>query len=321
MLDEADAGGDATSRGDASTLAGAPSTPLRGLAAGFLALVTLTYGLIVLGALVRANGAGLACPDWPLCFGEFVPAMDLKVAFEWSHRLVAGTVALCFAGLALAGWQRTDARDPLRRLFVLAGGLLLLQIVLGALTVWELLASWTVTSHLLVGNSIVACFVWVAGELRDRDRAVAAPAADETRAARRWLVAVVAFLVLQMFLGGQVSSRYAGLACPEWPTCNGGVWFPSWQGTVGVHLVHRLNGYVLLVVLLGFAAWARGGSRLAWLARLGAALGVAQVLVGIANVVLALPVEVTGLHSALATALVLVATLASREAFARGDTA
>ena len=49
------------------------------LALAFAGLAALTFGLIVLGALVRAHGAGLACPDWPLCFGEFVPELDLKV--------------------------------------------------------------------------------------------------------------------------------------------------------------------------------------------------------------------------------------------------
>ena len=61
-------------------------------AAAFLALTVATLGLVVLGALVRAHGAGLACPDWPLCFGNFVPAMDLRVAFEYSHRVLAWTV-------------------------------------------------------------------------------------------------------------------------------------------------------------------------------------------------------------------------------------
>jgi cytochrome c oxidase assembly protein subunit 15 len=116
--------------------------------------------------------------------------------------------------------------------------------------------------------------------------------------------------------GGLVSSRYAGLACPEWPTCNGGLWFPSWRGAVGLHLVHRANGYLLLAAL-GALAWAcRGSGRLARLARLAAALGAAQVVVGVANVLAGIPVEVTGLHSALATALVLTATAAAREAYA-----
>src|SRR5688572_21803831 len=82
---------------------------------GFAVLAALPWALIVLGALVRAHGAGLACPDWPLCFGELVPQMDLHVAFEWSHRVVAGSVALCFSALAVAAWRRTPARDPVRR--------------------------------------------------------------------------------------------------------------------------------------------------------------------------------------------------------------
>ena len=72
----------------------------RRLAAGFAVLVALTLCLIVLGALVRAHEAGLACPDWPLCFGEFVPQMDLRVAFEWSHRVLAGSLSIAFAALA-----------------------------------------------------------------------------------------------------------------------------------------------------------------------------------------------------------------------------
>jgi cytochrome c oxidase assembly protein subunit 15 len=108
-----------------------------------------------------------------------------------------------------------------------------------------------------------------------------------------------------MVLGGLVSSRYAGLACPEWPTCNGGAWFPSWRGSVGLHLLHRSNGY-LLVAALGAAALAlRRDPQVGRAARLALALGLAQLVVGIANVKLGIPVEITGLHSALAAALVL----------------
>jgi cytochrome c oxidase assembly protein subunit 15 len=123
---------------------------LRGLAAGFFALCAATFGLIVLGALVRAHGAGLACPDWPLCFGRLVPAFDLRVAFEWSHRAVAGAVGLGFAGLAVAALRRPAARAACGRWLAVAAALLAAQILLGALTVWHLLAAWTVTSHLVI---------------------------------------------------------------------------------------------------------------------------------------------------------------------------
>ena len=83
----------------------------------------------------------------------------------------------------------------------------------------------------------------------------------------------------------------------------------SWRGNVGLHLLHRLNAYLLLAAL-GFSAWRhRGKSALGRLPQLAFGLGLGQVGVGVANVVLGIPVEVTGLHSALAAALVLVIAL------------
>jgi cytochrome c oxidase assembly protein subunit 15 len=288
--------------------------PGRWLAAGFLALVGLTYALIVLGALVRANEAGLACPDWPLCFGEIVPRMDVKVAFEWSHRVVAGGVSLIFAGLAFAALRRASTPTGARRGITVAALLLGVQVLLGGLTVWKLLADWTVTSHLMTGNAFAVALLLVACSLRE-STLPAVERAPVSAAARLSIAAVAGLLVLQMALGGLISSRFAGMACPEWPTCNGGTWFPSWRGSVGLHLLHRSNGY-LLVASLAATAWACGRTiRLRGVTRLALGIGMAQVVVGVANVLLGIPVELTGLHSALAAALVLSVALAVREAW------
>ncbi len=294
-------------REDSQTLA---ESAAPALSAGFLALAFLTLALIVLGALVRAHGAGLACPDWPLCFGELVPRMDLKVAFEWSHRVVAGSVALVFAGLSAAAWRSGAATPLARRLLVVAAALLAVQIVLGGLTVLLLLASWTVTAHLLTGNAFAAALLLVACELRDRDL----PPRPPIRAGERRLVlAAAALLGLQLALGGLVSSGYAGMACPEWPTCNGGRWFPSLRGAVGLHLLHRTTGYALVLLLAGTAWACRGDPGLRRLSALALALGACQVAVGAANVLLGVPVELTALHSALAAALVWTLALSARE--------
>jgi cytochrome c oxidase assembly protein subunit 15 len=298
------------------------------LALGFALLAGLTWALIVLGALVRAHGAGLACPDWPLCFGEVVPALDVRVAFEYSHRIVAGSVSLCFAALALVAWRRARAGDPIRRRLLLAAALLALQITLGALTVWHLLAYWTVTSHLIVGNGVAATFAWTALDLRARQVSRSEPTASEdqrrargtapaeaTPGQRRMLAAVLALLAFQLVLGGLVSSRYAGLSCPEWPTCNGGAWFPSWRGPVGLHLVHRTNGYLLLIALIALARICRTSPRLARATHALAGIAFAQIAVGVANVLSGIPVELTGLHSALAAALVILATTAAHAAW------
>lgn len=284
------------------------------LAFGFGALLALTVCLIVLGALVRAHGAGLACPDWPLCFGTFVPEIDLHVAFEYSHRVMAASMSLLFAGLAGLALHARRTPPEARRLLALATALLATQIVLGALTVWHLLAAWTVTSHLIIGNSFAATLLWIHCALREaggRGR----PAAPAHAGARLALSATAAVLFAQLVLGGLVSSRFAGLACAEWPACSAGVWFPTWRGGVGLQLLHRLNAYLLLAALVATAAlcWrARALRRLALLALL---LGVLQLCVGVANVWLGIPVEVTGLHTGLATLLVLSIALALRRAW------
>jgi cytochrome c oxidase assembly protein subunit 15 len=262
---------------------------------------------------VRAHGAGLACPDWPLCFGRVIPPFDLRVGFEWTHRLLAGGVGLGFAALAFGALRRPAARRRCARTVACAALLLVIQIALGALTVWHLLAAWTVTAHLVTGNAFAACLLGIALQLR---RAAAPAPPGPARDARPWVVAFGACLALQLVLGGLVSSRYAGLACPEWPTCSAGVWFPSWEGVVGLHLLHRTNGYALGGVLLAAAVATRGAGRAGRALRIAAGLGLAQIVVGVLNVRLALPVEVTGLHSALAAALVLSLAAASVEAFA-----
>ena len=174
---------------------------------------------------------------------------------------------------------------------------LAMQVILGGLTVLHLLAYWSVTLHLLTGNLFMVLIALLAVRL--------APAPAENpmpRAAQRIAVALVAALVVQMALGGLVSSNLAGLACTEWPTCNGGVWFPVFDGIVGLHLVHRLGAYTLLAVSAAF--WAVTGRRLVF------ALVLAQGALGVANVLLAMPVEVAILHSALADLVVLATMVA-----------
>jgi len=282
------------------------------LATGFAALVALCVALIVLGALVRANEAGLACPDWPLCFGQLVPEMNLRVGFEYTHRVMAGSVALAFAALSALALRGPGTRR-VAPLLAVGAGLLAAQILLGALTVWKLLAPWTVTAHLLTGNAFAATLLLTALALRE-GAARRARSPLPTRA-RHWTGIVALLLVLQIALGGLVASRSAGLACPEWPTCQGGLWFPTFEGPVGLQLLHRMNGYALVACLALAALAARGAPTLRRAAHLALGLGAAQVAVGVANVLLRLPVEVTALHSALAAGLVLAVAWAAREAW------
>src|SRR5262245_31107695 len=282
------------------------------LAAGFGPLVAASFAPNVLVALVRANEAGLACPDWPLCFGQALPEMDRKIGFEWTHRFVAGSVGLAFVALSALALRRPRTRGA-APLLAVGAALLALQVLLGALTVWKLLAPWTVTAHLVTGNAFAATLLLAALALREGASPRARPAVAAP--ARRWTRLAALLLALQIALGGLVASRYAGLACPEWPTCREGVWFPELEGPVALQLLHRTNAYALVTCLALAALAARGSPPLRRALLLALALGALQVAVGAANVLLRLPVGVTGLHSALATGLVLSLTWAVRTAW------
>ena len=116
-------------------------------------LVVMTYALMVFGAAVRVHGAGLACPDWPQCFGQIIPPLDFEVGLEWGHRALAGVISLGFLGLGYGILRDAELRSRLAPLWAVALVALGVQVVLGGLTVLELLAEWTVTSHLLGANT------------------------------------------------------------------------------------------------------------------------------------------------------------------------
>ena len=275
---------------------------LRVGARAFGALAVITYVLLVFGATVRVHGAGLSCPDWPLCFGEVIPQLNFLVFLEWGHRVLAGSISVGF--LALGGWIFAH---PVRR--SLAGArwcfalcVLITQIVLGGLTVLKSLAFWSVTLHLLTGNLFLLALLAV--------RATLAPSPLPASPASRGLAwAVVGMWFVQMALGGLVSSNYAGLACTEWPTCNGGVWFPVLDGIIGLQLAHRAGAYVLFTLAAVFYVKSFG-QPMAGPAKRVFGTVLVQVGIGILNVLWAMPVEIAVLHSAIADLIGVFAVLA-----------
>src|ERR671922_861191 len=102
-----------------------------------LAFVTafFAYLQIALGGVVRVSGSGLGCPDWPLCHGRLLPPLNVHAIIEYSHRTTASLTSLLVVLTALAAWlmwrQRRDILIPA----TVAFGLLVVQVVLGAITV------------------------------------------------------------------------------------------------------------------------------------------------------------------------------------------
>ena len=116
-------------------LSDAARTAARRAGRGAAGLALAAWALILIGALVRAHGAGLSCPDWPLCHGQVVPDFDAKIALEWGHRALAGTLSLGVAALAAVVLGRRELRARFAAPLGVVVGLLGVQVVLGGLTV------------------------------------------------------------------------------------------------------------------------------------------------------------------------------------------
>ena len=323
--------------------------------------VLLCFAVVVLGAYVRLTAAGLGCPDWPGCYGHLTPPgaghspaaqaaygerpLGLGKAWrEMVHRYAAGAlgvVILSLTALAISARRRRPVSLP----FALAlFATLIVQALLGMLTVTWQLKPLIVTLHLLFGMTTLGLLWWLmlslprsswgATALKSARRAISGGGASPIANARQLALAGLAALGVQMALGGWTSSNYAALACPDFPTCQG-VWWPHgdyhnafvlWHGLdvdyeggvlatparVAIHLTHRLGALVAAVALTLAALFVlrrRGpsGARLRAWALLGA-LGL-QLLIDIAMVLKAFPLWLATAHTA-GAALLLLATLA-----------
>lgn len=294
-----------------------PHARIRRMSLGLAGLALATWALIVFGALVRANGAGLACPDWPLCFGELVPSFDFRVALEWGHRVLAGAIGIGYTALGVALLRAPDLRESMRLTVILGFVLLAVQVGLGGLTVLLGLAPWTVTAHLVCGNLFLVLLVWMWRDLRESLHEDASRETTLGSAGFALVAGSVALVGVQIVLGGLVSSHYAGFACWSFPTCDGTSFAPTLRNLVGLHVLHRFGAYAVALAYLVLVFAVREPASVASLARSGLRLVVLQIAVGALNVLLRMPVELTALHSAVASGLVVVTALLGREALRR----
>lgn len=173
-------------------------------------IAAATLALMAVGSATRVMNAGLACPDWPLCYGQWVPKqqMNLQVFLEWFHRLDASLIGLStlwLVGLTL--WYRKRLPHWLPWMAVVALGLIVFQGVLGGLTVTQLLRFDIVTAHLGTALLFFATLLVIGvGLLPYR--------ATGTVGRLPWLSLLAAVLVYgQCLLGGLVGSRWAAHQC------------------------------------------------------------------------------------------------------------
>jgi len=313
----------------------------------------LTFDLIVFGGFTRLTDSGLGCPDWPGCYGAanpFIaheqiaaaealmptgPVTKVKAWIEMIHRYLAmgiGVLIMALMFQSIRQWRKTklDAFAP-----AMPVALFLFVCVQGAFGAWTVtlkLQPVIVTIHLLLGMALLAMLVWLGGR-EDYLMHPPAPSRDvaSLRSLRTLALVAAAVLLVQIALGGWVSTNYATLACDEFPLCDGQfipemdfehgftLWrelgktaaghYLQFSALVAIHWVHR-NFAVIVTMVLGLAAWrAMRQPQLRKTGNMLAAVLLAQLFTGVATVYFDFPLAIAVLHNAGAALLVLTVTM------------
>ncbi|ORU89448.1 MAG: cytochrome B [Cycloclasticus sp. symbiont of Poecilosclerida sp. M] len=301
--------------------------------------ILLALLVVVLGAYVRLSDAGLGCPDWPGCYGSLIvdesqegianaaenyPERPLEASKAWKemiHRYFASTLGLVILILTFMAWKRPQLGQ--RGLTIGLSLLVMFQGALGMWTVTLLVKPVIVMSHLLGGLATLSLLLL----LLLRVSSSRLQSSQQTRSIKKLATIGLVVLVAQIALGGWTSTNYAALACPEFPTCFGESWNPDvdykegfvlWRGLgvdyefgvlnnearAAIHWVHRIGALITAAVLglLAFMLLKRAAIKESLI--LLSALS-AQVLLGIFNVLLNLPLHIAAAHNGVAALLLL----------------
>ncbi|MFY7864974.1 COX15/CtaA family protein [Roseateles sp.] len=317
------------------------SSPRARLRALTLLTLFLTFDLVLFGAFTRLSDSGLGCPDWPGCYGSASPlgareeihaaqtAMPTgpvthsKAWVEMVHRYLASAVGVLILVLCVQSWRLARkggvTLSPWWSTITLVW--VCMQGAFGALTVTMKLFPAIVTLHLLGGMGLLMLLAWQAQAYQ-----------PNPLRSHRWVLwgaAVLTVLsLMQVGLGGWVSTNYAVLACSEFPQCLPGSWWPamdfkqgfsfwrplglnagggwlSFEALTAIHMVHRLGALVVFsaIVLFAWTLWRTREPQMRVWARRLLLVAAWQFLSGISNVVLDWPLLAALAHTGGAAAL------------------
>ena len=300
----------------------------------------LTWPLIPYGAFVRLKNAGLSCPDWPLCYGQLIPPAGYEIALETSHRFVGALLGLLIIIITFVSF-RQHSNYHIRGLALFSLVLVCIQGIIGALTVTMTLWPPIVTLHLIGGNLLFGVLVYFARitfmerfeNLRANDSVFGVFQIKTVMRSRVGLMIAVMFLIIAS--GGYNSSTYSGLHCEAFPGCHEGSYFsfgmsgtdlskltgieghilqPAPKDYRGrflpefrnewIHMLHRLiavfGGLALIIM-----SWVWLKNRFGYnvINNFIVLLILLEIIVGVLNSVLRVPVPISALHTTVAAVL------------------
>ncbi len=299
--------------------------------------------VVILGAYTRLTNAGLGCPDWPTCYGGIIvpeqitppenstdsyAAWRIKAWTEMAHRYAAsllGLVILILSMLTLRQPKSLPINSFERKFILILLVLVVLQGLLGMLTVTELLHPLIVVLHLAGGMITVSCIFYLLKRCAARSATIFANNAK----LKPWVWIALLVVGSQILLGGWTSANYAALSCGDFfPTCLGS-WLPDGlnftqallptlplgvnyeygvletEQRIAIQLLHRFGALLVIITLIALALRLKAYKQLRNKALLILILLSAQISLGILNVVLSLPLTIAVLHNLFALLLLL----------------
>jgi protoheme IX farnesyltransferase len=283
-----------------------------------LSTVVATFVMIVIGVIVRSTGSGMGCPDWPLCYGQVIPALGDNAAWiESIHRWWGVIVGFLVLALVVSAW-----RSQRHTRSVVIGSLAALLLVgfqawLGKWTVETGNSGESVTAHLAVSMLILAATIFVF--IRSRY-----PSSLPKHGASQRLTLAIAFAAASvyalMLFGAHVTATSAALVFPDWPLMNGQL-IPTFSDDPAAaslqmaHVAHRFVAFIVGLIMLGatYLTWRAArrpapgqdaqSDRLLAIVGTAAALYVVQVVVGALQIWTTLAAWAVSLHLALGGAI------------------
>ena len=309
----------------------------------------LTFDLIMFGAFTRLTDSGLGCPDWPGCYGQANPfqahadisaaetAMPtgpvtvMKAWIEMIHRYFAMGIGVLIVAMMVIAWRKWLQSNRKENKFspvfpTVLFAFVCLQGAFGAWTVTMKLQPIIVTTHLLLGMSLLALLAWFGARQSSH---LLVPVPPQIAASLRIPAALAAVLLLiQIALGGWVSSNYAALACTDFPLCHGAILphmdfangFTLWRdlgmtakgeylpfaSLTAIHWTHRFFAFVVVLMVTRVALAALKTEGLQNTARWLLIMIALQFTTGVLTVFLDFPLALAVLHNGGAALLMLL---------------
>jgi cytochrome c oxidase assembly protein subunit 15 len=321
-----------------------------------LAWVTLflTFDLVMFGAFTRLTDSGLGCPDWPGCYGQANPffahsdinsaqaampngpVTHAKAWIEMIHRYLAMAVGVLIVAMTIVAWRTRMKSSAVNGKLspwypTVLLGFVCLQGAFGAWTVTMKLQPIIVTTHLLLGLTLLAMLTWLAARQSEH-----APVSSIAVRLSVSAMCAALLLVMQIALGGWVSTNYAALACADYPLCQGSVLpqmdfangFTLWRSLgktpsgeylpfdalTAIHWVHRTFAWLVIAVVVWVAHRAIKIDGLQKTARWLLLIITLQFVTGVANIFLQWPLALAVIHNGGAALLVVLLTMLNYKA-------